>query len=179
MTVVPHTICRNRKLAQVRAVEDILNMLRNNVLAREGEVMPAVRDHWMRPLATSWRNGLEARLGLQSLCHQVQWVNGETAWLGHNRMRSILQRTYFQISSWENKINSVIYTFANCSALVASRQAAGTYSEPRQVSMQFVADVLPMILAAWSKTWTDIFRSNAGIVGSNPIRGMDLLYVRA
>jgi hypothetical protein len=34
-----------------------------------------------------------------------------------------------------------------------------------------------IIVAAWSKGWNDFVRSNAGIVGSNPNRGM-YVYVR-
>jgi hypothetical protein len=35
----------------------------------------------------------------------------------------------------------------------------------------------PITVAARSKAWTVFFRSNAGLVGSNPIQGMDVCIV--
>jgi hypothetical protein len=34
--------------------------------------------------------------------------------------------------------------------------------------------VLPITVAAWSKAWTVIVRSNTDFVGSNPTQGMDV-----
>jgi hypothetical protein len=38
---------------------------------------------------------------------------------------------------------------------------------------------MPVMVAEWSKAWTVLARLDAGIIGSNPARGMDVyVYVR-
>jgi hypothetical protein len=38
----------------------------------------------------------------------------------------------------------------------------------------YTMTLLPITVAAWSKAWTLFARSNTGIVGSNPTRGLDV-----
>jgi hypothetical protein len=48
---------------------------------------------------------------------------------------------------------------------------------PRAVYVEVLMDVLalgPITVVAWSKAWTVFARSNTGIVGSNPTRGVDI-----
>jgi hypothetical protein len=46
--------------------------------------------------------------------------------------------------------------------------------KPPNINLRYVHTDRPITVAAWSEAWTVFTRSNAGIVGSNPTRGMDV-----